>query len=1207
MISSIGERRSGTALIFLILVLALLLPRLGTPEEQIPKDQAARFEALLKEMDAAMQSGGLDGLKAWARTNKSKIADGFIAHVEGLGLNLESEDLLFTAEALALETGDIKLLAELFLANGGFYENRKRYDEALVRYRAAEYRYGAIGDPSGQGRAGMSIGDVYLLRGDRDNALSAYEKALPFLDKAKDDFGQGYVYKCQGDIFRESGRPAEALALYESALPFFGKAKYPSGQGAVLRNEGEILFKMREPVKALAMYEKAFSSFSIAKDLVGQGDMCLRQGDIQAALGERAEALALYEKALSFYAEAGNDPGQGNAYHGKGEIFLLTSDNDKALEMFSRALSFFEKAKYLQGSAQAYEGEGDVFAQIGEFAKAQEMYEKAMPLFKEAQSPSGQGNALQGQGNLYFLTGEKTKALAMYEEALHLYESANDLDGKGNALEREGDVYFFSGEIAKALELYEKALSLFKNIPNLLGEANIYKAEGNIYQNARENAKAREMFEEALPIYIRLHDPLGQGNVYRSAGDLYVREGDPSKARDMYEKALDCFKNASDQLGRGIIFERLGEILLGENDTAKAQDMFDKALSIYEELKDPIGLGNAYKNEGYIDLMKGEDVKALAALDKAISQYHQAQSPESLALTLAMKAAVLARRGAKVEALNLYEESLRFFERVRAGAGVAELKKAYLQKFYGPYDDAALFMLSNAYPERAFRVVESMKARSFLDMLAESLVSVDKGLDPALKERRDALTAKLSAAAKAISRALKSDKDKIQALTSEQDKLQAEFDALQTEIRLKNPAYAAIRYPEPVGLDALQKNVLRPHEVLVEYYLSQEKASAFIVSPSAFKAVELPAGSKAIRAAVAADLDWIVDPKFKPDDELGRLTAGSTVYDQLIKPISSQLPDDSTLIIVPDDILARLPFESLVAAVDSTAKRPIYLLERYPIKYIQSASILSYLRTQFKQTGATDTFIGFGDPVYDYENFQKQKPEYGMEGYESTPGAPGGAVAELNKGRFAREGGSLKRLENSGLEVAEISELFQAKGSAGDKIKACLRETAAEENAKAPSMADYGYIHFSCHGLLGESFQALVLSQIPGAKEDGFLTLAEIMNCNYNARLVVLSACKTGQGKEERGEGVTGLTRAVMYGGTPAAVVSLWNVSDAATRELMVRFYRHMIKDGLPKDEALRQAKLEMLRSDQRRWITESTSIPANRPFFWAAFVLYGE
>jgi len=103
------------------------------------------------------------------------------------------------------------------------------------------------------------------------------------------------------------------------------------------------------------------------------------------------------------------------------------------------------------------------------------------------------------------------------------------------------------------------------------------------------------------------------------------------------------------------------------------------------------------------------------------------------------------------------------------------------------------------------------------------------------------------------------------------------------------------------------------------------------------------------------------------------------------------------------------------------------------------------------------------------------------------------------------------------------------------------------------------------------------------------------MNCRYNAHLVVLSACRTGLGAMERGEGITGLMRAVMYAGSRAAVVSLWAVSDLGTKELMSRFYENMIRKGLPREEALRRAKLALLETSFRH------------PFFWSGFVMYGE
>jgi CHAT domain-containing protein len=209
--------------------------------------------------------------------------------------------------------------------------------------------------------------------------------------------------------------------------------------------------------------------------------------------------------------------------------------------------------------------------------------------------------------------------------------------------------------------------------------------------------------------------------------------------------------------------------------------------------------------------------------------------------------------------------------------------------------------------------------------------------------------------------------------------------------------------------------------------------------------------------------------------------------------------------------------------------------------------------------------------------------------------SPGDEIKGIHRDRYARSGGIMDRLPYSGEEIQAIARLFEKQSL---KSILYLREQAAEDNAKAVNMKDYDYIHFSCHGLLNDDFQSLVLSQLPPekSKEDGYFTLNEIMSCDYNALLVVLSACETGSGKMYKGEGVTGLTRAVMYAGTPAVLASLWKVDDIATKELMVKFYRNMLEKKMDKVEALRQAKLELIKN--KRY---------SSPLFWSAFVMYGE
>ncbi|HET6891169.1 MAG TPA: CHAT domain-containing protein, partial [Pyrinomonadaceae bacterium] len=160
---------------------------------------------------------------------------------------------------------------------------------------------------------------------------------------------------------------------------------------------------------------------------------------------------------------------------------------------------------------------------------------------------------------------------------------------------------------------------------------------------------------------------------------------------------------------------------------------------------------------------------------------------------------------------------------------------------------------------------------------------------------------------------------------------------------------------------------------------------------------------------------------------------------------------------------------------------------------------------------------------------------------------------------------------------------------------------ASRATATAPDLSQYRFVHFATHGYLDSEradLSAIVLSMVDeqGNPQDGFLRAHEIYNLHLPAELVVLSACQTGLGREIKGEGLVGLTRGFMCAGARRVVVSLWNVNDRATAELMQRFYRGMLKEKLPPAASLRRAQAEMSRHPQ--W---------QAPYYWAAFVLQGE
>ena len=189
---------------------------------------------------------------------------------------------------------------------------------------------------------------------------------------------------------------------------------------------------------------------------------------------------------------------------------------------------------------------------------------------------------------------------------------------------------------------------------------------------------------------------------------------------------------------------------------------------------------------------------------------------------------------------------------------------------------------------------------------------------------------------------------------------------------------------------------------------------------------------------------------------------------------------------------------------------------------------------------------------------------------------------------------NLNRLPGTETEVNDIAQLFTSRNL---KSETLIKTHADEDQIKSPSIKDYNYLHFATHGVVDEQnpeLSRIYLSE--SENEDGNLYSGEIYNLELNADLVALSACETGLGKISKGEGVIGLSRALVYAGARNIIVSFWNVADASTSFLMTDFYTQLLSDDNRNfAEALRASKLKI--------VNEKTYAA---PYYWAPFVILG-
>ncbi|MGB3557172.1 MAG: CHAT domain-containing protein [Geitlerinemataceae cyanobacterium] len=259
----------------------------------------------------------------------------------------------------------------------------------------------------------------------------------------------------------------------------------------------------------------------------------------------------------------------------------------------------------------------------------------------------------------------------------------------------------------------------------------------------------------------------------------------------------------------------------------------------------------------------------------------------------------------------------------------------------------------------------------------------------------------------------------------------------------------------------------------------------------------------------------------------------------------------------------------------------ILLLENHEIASLPSASSLAISRRELaNRSVAPKTLAVLADPVFD-----ENDPRWGSS--EPSPSSSDTRFLDAACTSFSRLPYTEKEAESI-LAFVPQNQRFQAFGF-----------DASLTTATSAELANYQIVHLATHGCIGKehpSLQGIVLSQFAadGTPRDGFLRLADVFNLNLPAELVVLSACQTGIGENLKGEGIVGLTRGFMYAGAKRVAVSLWNVKDFATADLMGKFYQQMLEEGLSPTAALREAQLEMWKAGKP-------------PYEWAAFVLQGE
>jgi len=391
------------------------------------------------------------------------------------------------------------------------------------------------------------------------------------------------------------------------------------------------------------------------------------------------------------------------------------------------------------------------------------------------------------------------------------------------------------------------------------------------------------------------------------------------------------------------------------------------------------------------------------------------------------------------------------------------------------------------------------------------------------------------------------------------------YDKLISSFEKDYPDYYDLKYNLKVaGVDNVQSN-LSDDEALIEYVLTDSVMIAFLLTKNSADYFSVSIASIFLKQ-IDEFREIIISKDFSDESESRYCELAHHLYRQLIAPVE-ELIEGMSLIIIPDGKLATIPFEALLTSPvqegNNNSKDYPYLIKQHPVSYGYSSTIL-LISLQRRNHAVHNSILSFAP------SFQANDKVL---------------LAELKE-----RGAEFVSLPGTKDEVAQILDI------AGGELY--VDSNASEANFKqlAPG---FQVLHIATHGIIDDKNpmkSRLAFSYENDSIEDGSLYVYELYGLRLNADMAVLSACNSGYGKLQEGEGVMSMARAFLYAGVPGIVMSQWSVNDKSTAKVMASFYEGL-HSGLSKARALQIAKLN--------YLSEADNLTAH-PYYWAGFVIIG-
>lgn len=784
-------------------------------------------------------------------------------------------------------------------------------------------------------------------------------------------------------------------------------------------------------------------------------------------------------------------------------------------------------------------------------------------------------------------TQKREPARLQLQEAMRLWVQMREPGKAAKAALQVGDRYKQARMYLDALEYYNQALEV-KSIPDQV-KTNALYAIALVYAELYHSDLAIRFFIKALESAHRAKDLPAQILASTGLANLYYRQGDKEQAVSYIAQAQRLNKQRNAEPEPALLY-LMGLVRQEEGSLENAKSALEEALAIYRKTGNVAGQIKLLCAISNLSLLSSQKQAALEQAEQAvglaeerakIARSHaekvnarELRWPAWLSLARAERAA-----GQKERALKSYITAIyQHFEGMWWAVYIATETSAigYREESQAAYREYVDLLMEQGKFKQAYEAAERAKARAILNRTAARQMtqpSEDGNKDAKLRElSRSIISQRLQLLSSNIS-------------PEQQAKLQEDIADAESEmqmVRLKNEIEHSRDYlvwSQPATAEQLQKKMAQDQTALVEFSLGENRSFVWLFTHGDLCFEILPA-RKVIEKEIKSYLDAIAaapNPLLVERDLAKSRAQAEALFSILFGRLSEQIEPGRKLIVVPDGLLHYLPFEALI-------RNGRYLVEDHEISYNPSASMLGLWQASEGRVESGDQMelLAVGDPVVD-----QKSPSIGSK-------EAGNALNNKARQMFAARGFRLTPLPRARDEIQFIASLFPL-----HRRKVLLGMESAEKAIKSEPLRRYRRLHFATHSLIDEkspSRSAVVLTPGDDVEEDGFLEVSEISRLNLNCDLVVVSACQTGRGQLLSGEGIVGLSRAFLYAGARSVVVSLWNVSDISTGQLMKSFYQNMT-GGMSNAAALRLAKLQMLNSSKEK----------RHPYYWSSFVMVGK